>query len=102
MIDRNHKLPVTQQAKLLKVSRVAVYYLPKPVSAEDLALMRRIDELHLKHPFIGARMLCDQLARQDIHAGRRRIGTLIRRMGIEALVPQPGTSKATPGNKIYP
>ena len=50
MIDRDHKLPVTQQAKLPKVSRGSVYYLPKPVSAEDLALMRRIDELHLKHP----------------------------------------------------
>ena len=79
-----------------------MYYLPKPVSAEDLALMRRIDELHLKHPFMGARMLRDQLARQDIHAGRCRIGTLMRRMGIEALALQPGTSKATPDNKIYP
>ena len=64
--------------------------------------MRRIDELHLKHPFMGARMPRDQLAREDIHVGRRHIGTLIRRMGIEALAPQPGTSKAAPGNKIYP
>jgi putative transposase len=102
MIDRDHKLPVTQQAKLLKVSRGSVYYLPKPVSAADLGLMRRIDELHLKHPFMGARMLRDQLAREGIHVGRRHIGTLMRRMGIEALAPQPGTSKATPGNKIYP
>ena len=66
MIDRNHKLPVTQQAELLKVSRGSVYYLPKPVSADDLALMRRIDELHLKHPFMGARMLRDQLAREGV------------------------------------
>ncbi len=102
MIDRDHKLPVTQQAKLLKVSRGSVYYLPKPVSQADLALMRRIDELHLKHPFMGARMLRDQLAREGIHVGRRHIGTLMRRMGIEALAPQPGTSKATPGNKLYP
>jgi putative transposase len=79
-----------------------VYYLPKPVSAADLALMRRIDELHLKHPFMGARMLRDQLAREGVFVGRRHIGTLMRRMGIEALAPQPGTSKATPGNKIYP
>ena len=83
MIDRDHKLPVTQQAKLLKVSRGSVYYLPKPVSVEDLALMHRIDELHLKHPFMGTRMLRDQLAREDIHVGRRHIGTLMRRMGIE-------------------
>lgn len=102
MIDRQHELPVTQQAKLLKVSRGSVYYLPKPVSQSDLALMRRIDELHLKHPLMGARMLRDQLAREAIHVGRRHIGTLMRRMGIEALAPQPGTSKAAPGNKIYP
>ena len=102
MIDRQHALPVTHQAKLLKVSRGSVYYLPKPVSEADLALMRRIDELHLKHPFMGARMLRDQLAREDIHVGRRHIGTLMRRMSIEALAPQPGTSKAAPGNKIYP
>jgi putative transposase len=102
MIDRNHKLPVTQQAKLLKVSRGSVYYLPKPVSAEDRALMRRIDVLHLKHPLMGASMLRDQLSRQGIHVSRRPIATLMRRMGIEALVPQPGTSKAMPGNKIYP
>jgi len=61
MIDRHHELPVTHQAKLLKVSRGSVYYLPKPVSQADLALMRRIDELYLKHPFTGARMLRDQL-----------------------------------------
>ena len=102
MIDRDYKLAVTHQAKLLKVSRGSVYYLPKPVSAADLALMRRIDELHLKHPFMGARMLRDQLAREGAFVGRRHIGTLMRRMGIEALAPQPGTSKATPGNKIYP
>jgi putative transposase len=102
MIDRQHELPVTHQAKLLNVSRGSVYYLPKPVSQADLALMRRIDELHLKHPFMGARMLRDQLALEDLHVGRRHIGTFMRRMGIEALAPQPGTSKAAPGNKIYP
>ena len=102
MIDRSHKLSITRQAKLLKVSRGSVYYLPKPVSQADLALMRRIDELHLEHPFMGARMLRDQLAREGIHVGRRHIRTLMLRMGIEALAPQPGTSKAAPGNKIYP
>ena len=102
MIDRDHKLPIARQAKLLKLSRGSVYYLPKPVSQADLALMRRIDELHLKHPFMGTRMLRDQLALEGTHAGRRHIGTLMRRMGIEALAPQPGTSKAAPGNNIYP
>jgi len=102
MIDRDHKLSITRQASLLNISRGTVYYLSQPVSPAELALMRKIDELHLKHPFMGARMLRDQLARQGIHAGRRHIRTLMLRMGIEALAPQPGTSKAAPGHKIYP
>ena len=102
MIDRDHKLPVTRQASLLDISRGTVYYLPQPVSAADLALMRKLDELHLEHPFMGARMLRDQLARQGIRVGRRHVRTLMLRMGIEALAPQPGTSKAAQGHKVYP
>jgi len=102
MIDRDHSLPITRQAQLLGMSRGAVYYLPRPTSAADLALMRRIDELHLEHPFMGARMLRRQLAREDVHVGRRHIATLMQRMGIEALAPQPGTSQREPGHKIYP
>jgi putative transposase len=102
MIDRDHQLSIARQAELLEISRGSVYYLPRPVSAADLALMRRLDELHLAHPFMGARMLRDQLARQGIHVGRRHVRTLMSRMGIDALAPQPGTSKRKPGNKIYP
>ena len=102
MINRAHELSITRQAELLNISRGTVYYLPQPVSPADLALMRKLDELHLEHPFMGARMLRDQLARQGIRAGRRHIRTLMLRMGIEALAPQPGTSKAAPGHKIYP
>ncbi len=102
MIDREHMLPITRQASLLGISRGSVYYLPQPISPADLALMRKIDELHLEHPFLGARMLRDQLARQGIRVGRRHVRTLMLRMGIEALAPQPGTSKAAPGHKIYP
>ena len=102
MIDRDHQLSITRQAKLLDISRGSVYYLARPVSDADLALMRTIDKLHLEHPFMGARMLRDQLHRQGIHVGRRHITTLMRRMGIEALAPQPGTSKRAPGHKIYP
>ena len=102
MIDRHDQLSVTRQAQLLGISRGAVYYLPRPLSDADLALMRRLDELHLEHPFMGARMLRDQLAREGIHAGRRHIGTLMQRMGITALAPQPGTSKRAPGHKIWP
>jgi putative transposase len=102
MIERDHELPITRQAKLLNISRGTVYYLPQPVSPADQALMRKLDELHLEYPFMGARMLRDQLGRQGIHAGRRHIRTLMLRMGIEALAPQPGTSQAAPGHKIYP
>ena len=61
MIDRTHDLPVTRQAKILNISRGCVYYQSRPVSAQDLALMRRIDELHLEYPFAGSRMLRDLL-----------------------------------------
>ena len=61
MIDTDHRLPVVRQAQLLELSRSSVYYLPRPTSAEDLALMRRIDELHLEHPFAGSRMMRDFL-----------------------------------------
>ena len=102
MIDREHVLSITRQARLLDISRGSAYYLPRPVSDADLALMRRIDELHLDHPFMGARMLRRMLRREGSTVGRRHVGTLMKQMGIEALCPQPGTSKAHPGHKIYP
>ena len=102
MIDRHDQVSVTRQAQLLGISRGSVYYLPWPVSEADLALMRRIDELHLEHPFMGARMLRDQLHRQGVKVGRRHIGTLMQRMGIAALAPQPGASTRAPGHKSYP
>jgi len=86
----------------VNISRVAVYYLPGAVSDADLALMRRIDELHLEHPFMGARMLRDQLRSEGSQVGRKHVGTLMRRMGIEALAPQPSTSKRASGHKVYP
>jgi putative transposase len=102
MIDREHPLSVTRQARLLEISRGAVYYQPRPTSEADLALMRRIDELHLEHPFMGASMIRRKLQRQSIHIGRRHLSTLMERMGIQALCPQPGTSKRHPQDKIYP
>jgi putative transposase len=102
MIDRKHRLSVTRQANLLGLSRGSVYYLPQPARAADLALMRRLDELHLEHPFMGARMLRRQLLSEGIRVGRRHLRTLMLRMGMEALCPQPGTSKRHPDHKIYP
>jgi putative transposase len=102
MIDRTHALPLTRQAKVLKLSRSSLYYRPRPVSPADLAIMRRIDELHLDYPFAGSRMLRDLLRGEGVEAGRCRVRTMMRRMGIEAIYRRPNPSKATPGNKIYP
>ena len=102
MIDRSHPLPITKQAKGLGISRGSVYYLPRPVPAADLAIMRRMDELHLEFPFAGSRMLRDLLNQEGIGIGRRHVSTLMKRMGLEALYRKPSTSKPTPGHKIYP
>jgi len=102
MIDRDHDLSVTRQAGVLNISRSSVYYLPRPVSPGDLALMRRIDELHLDYPFAGARMLRDLLGREGFGVGRLHVSTLMKRMGIEAIYRRPNTSKPAPGHKVYP
>ncbi len=102
MITRDHKLPVTRQCQILGLARSTAYYQPRSVSAAELTRMRRIDELHLEYPFMGARMLRDQLNREGYDAGRKHVGTLMKRMGIEALYRKPGTSKKHPGHEIYP
>jgi len=102
MIDRQHKLSISKQAKALKISRGSVYYLPRPVSAADLAVMRRMDELHLELPFAGSRMLRDLLNAEGVTIGRQHVATLMKRMGIEAIYRKPNTSKPAPGHRIYP
>jgi putative transposase len=104
MIDRSNKakLCISAQAKLLGISRGSVYYLPQGVSDAELALMRQMDELHLEHPFMGARQLSRQLRRLGFEVGRLHVRTLMLRMGITAMAPQPGSSKSAPGHKIYP
>src|SRR5680860_1504119 len=102
MIDRKHKLSLTGQAKTLGISRGSVYYCPRPVSAAGLALMRRIDELHLDYPFAGSRMLQGLLLGEGYQVGRLHVATLMKRMGLEAIYRRPNTSKPAPGHKIYP
>jgi len=102
MIDGEHGLSITKQAKALGISPGSVYYLPRPVSPADLAVMRRMDEMHLEFPFAGSRMLRDLLNREGVEIGRRHVATLMKRMRIEALYPEPNTSKPAPGHKIYP
>jgi putative transposase len=102
MIDRSHDLPVARQAQELGISRGSVYYLPRPVSAADLAIMRRIDELHLDYPFAGSRMLRDLLRQEGIEIGRQHVATLMKKMAIEAVYRRPSTSKPAPEHKVYP
>jgi putative transposase len=102
MIDREHDLPISKQAEVLSISRGSIYYLPRPVSEADLAIMRRLDRLHLEFPFAGARMLQGLLSADGCKIGRRHVTTLMRRMGIEALYRRPRTTKPAPGHKIYP
>src|SRR5436853_6602631 len=102
MIDREHDLPITKQAKVLRISRGSVYYLPRPVSVSDLEIMRRLDRLHVEFPFAGSRMLRGLLSSDGCKIGRRHVKTLMKRMGIEALYRRPRTTKPEPGHKIYP
>ena len=102
MIDRAHKLPIKRQAEVLSISRGAAYYEPRPAPERDLLLMRKIDELHLNYPFAGSRMLRDLLRQQGLDVGRLHIGTLMKKMGIEAIYRRPNTSKPAPGHRIYP
>ena len=93
---------VRRQCALLNVARSGVYR-PRPEpDAQDLALMRRIDEIYLEKPFFGSRRMTFDLNEEGRGVNRKRVQRLMRLMGLEALVPRPGTSKAAPGNKIYP
>ncbi len=102
MIDRRHPLSITRQARALGMSRGSVYYSSRPVSKTDLALMRRIDELHLNYPFAGSRMLQALLRGEGYQTGRLHVRSLMKRMGIEAIYRRPNISKPAPGHKIYP
>lgn len=102
MIDRSHILSLSRQAKMLGITRGSLYYQAQPVSAAGLAVMRRIDELHLEYPFAGSRKLQAFLVREGFVIGRLHVRTLMKRMGIEAIYRRPNTSKPAPGHKIYP
>ena len=102
MIDTDHPLPVTRQARLLDLSRSSVYYQPIPMSSGELALMAAIDEIHTKLPFYGIRRIRGELIERGFDIGRRHVATLMRRMGIEAIYPKRRLSLPHPGHKVYP
>ena len=103
MIDRQSNLPIQAQAQLLGISRGTVYYLPAPTPAQDVALMKEMARLHLAHPFMGQRQLLGQLKRLGYEVGRLHVRTLMHRMGLRAMCPQPGSSTSTPapGHTLY-
>jgi putative transposase len=103
MIDHDRAEPsVRRQCELLRVCRSGLYYEPTPTSPEELALMRRIDELHLNQPFYGSRKLSYLLRQEGSDANRKRIQRLMRVMGLEAMVPKPKTSEPHPEHVKYP
>ena len=102
MVERDGPLSLARQCDLLGVSRSSLYYRPKGESAETLALMRRMDELHMAHPFYGSRQMMRHLRREGVVAGRHRIRRLMRLMGIEALCRRPRTSAANPEHRVFP
>ena len=95
-------LPVVAQCRLLKVARSTLYYRPAPVSPDDLAVMRRMDELHLASPFYGSRRMAAVLRREGWVVNRKRVRRLMRVMGLEAIYQKPNTSRKHPDHKVYP
>ena len=84
MIDKEDKLSVTRQCEILDLSRSGIYYMPVPISAEDMAIMRQIDEIHLMYPFYGSRKIRNELWSKGYDIGRDRVRRLMRKMGVEA------------------
>lgn len=99
---RHHKLPITRRCELLSVPRSSAYYQPREESPEDETLMRTIDEIHLRLPFLGSRRIVDELADQGQRVNRKCVQRLMRQMGLVALYPKPNTSRAHHAHKVYP
>ena len=103
LVDHDDQVvPVVAQCRLLKVARSSLYYRPAPVSADDLAVMRRMDELHLAWPFYGSRRVTAVLRREGLPVNRKRIKRLMRVMALEAIYQKPITSRKHPDHKVYP
>ena len=102
MIDREHKLPIIRQCQLLDLPRSTVYYREQEEDESTLALMRRMDELHLEHPYAGSRMLRDMLKLEGYAVGRKRVRRLMRLMGIAAIYQKSKTTQRHPAHPVYP
>lgn len=93
MITRDAALPIAQQCNVLALALSTAYYQPKPTSEADLALMRRIDQMHLEYPFLGSRQIKKILVNEGIRVGRKRVARLMAQMGIQALYQRPKTTR---------
>lgn len=103
LVDRaDPVLSTVEQCRKLKVARSTLYYRPAPVRADDLAVMRRMDEVHLAWPFYGSRRMAAVLRRDGWSVNRKRAKRLMRVMGLEAIYQKPNTSRSHPGHKVYP
>jgi putative transposase len=94
-------LSIRRQCELLHLTRSMLYYVPTEVSAEEIALMKKIDQIFTKWPFYGSRRIVLELGRADQDVNRKRVQRLMQLMGLQALVPGPHTSRPHPEHKIY-
>jgi putative transposase len=95
-------LPIIAQCRLLKIARSTLYYRAAPVDPDDLAVMRRMDELYLASPFYGSRRMVAVLRREGLVINRKRVRRLMRVMGLEAVYQKPNTSRGHPDHTVYP
>jgi putative transposase len=102
MIAPNPEISMRRQAELLRVNRSGLYYESAPTDQEELAVMRRLDELHLQLPFYGSRKLALELRQEGVLINRKRVQRLMRLMGIVAMVPRPNTSRPAPEHPKFP
>ena len=102
MVDRTEPLPVSRQCELLDLPRSTFYHVPKPVTDEELELMKLIDRCHLEHPYYGSRRVRDWLEDEGHRVNRKRVQRLMRTMGLAALYPKRNLSLANQAHKVYP
>ena len=102
LVEANGAPSMRRQCELLGVNRSSLYYEPVEPDTEELELMRRMDELHLKHPFFGSRMMTRTLKAEGVLVNRKRVQRLMRLMGLASTAPKPNTSKPAPEHAVYP
>jgi putative transposase len=102
MVRKDTPPSLRRQCEMLAVNRSSLYYEPLPTSAENLALMRKIDELHVKFPFYGSRKITQALKGLGHDVNRKRVQRLMRQMGLEGMVPKANTSRPAPEHAVYP